>query len=247
MSMERLCLIICSICVIAVPSRTHENNTLLLHSPPDLHVWLGGIAIFTCNLTALNFTPKDVNWYKGNRTQSTKIADVKYADSNRLNITKDWEQKIAVLHIQNVTLNDSGQYYCGHVNVEGNGQIFISNTSDLTVNNVSYSATTGPDQTKKGPTDNNAMASRQRATIATSILLVLLLLLLIGITTFIVWYRQRNKMPHPQLRHLEKPPQDANVYTVDYGVLDFGNNQPSRKSAEISIQEQVEYATIMFP
>lgn len=45
----------------------------------------------------------------------------------------------------------------------------------------------------------------------------------------------------------EKPYQNSDVYTVDYGVLDFGNNQPYRKSAEISIQEQVEYATIMFP
>ncbi|XP_072266267.1 programmed cell death protein 1 [Pyxicephalus adspersus] len=219
-----------------------DGKMLLSHSPVHLNVSLGETAIFTCNLTALNFTPKDINWYKkANSTNSKKIADVKYADNDRFHITTDWAQKKAMLYIRNVMLNDSGQYHCGHVNVEKNGLIFTSNISDLTVENITYITTTETDQTTKDP---STKSSFKNGIIATSILLPLLLIVT---ATFLVWYKQRDKMLQPQLRHLEKPPQDSDVYTVDYGVLDFGNNQPFRISAENSVQEQVEYATIMFP
>ncbi|KAM5165156.1 LOW QUALITY PROTEIN: programmed cell death protein 1 [Mantella aurantiaca] len=248
MSMERLCFIFCWICVSAVLCLA-TYDSVISQSPVQLHVRLGATAIFTCNLTALNFTPTDLNWYqKTNREDETKIADVQHTISSRHNLTTDWGQKIAVLRINNVTLNDSGQYLCRHVNFEQNGLILTSNTSELIVKDFNDSATTGTDQTEQiGPPDHKPEVLGENNVIAISILLVLLLLLLIGIATFLVWYKQRHKMPQPQLRHLEKPSQDADVYTVDYGVLDFGNNQPHRKSAEISTQEQVEYATIMFP
>ncbi|XP_040205538.1 uncharacterized protein LOC120936875 [Rana temporaria] len=245
MSMERLCLIFCSICVSAV---LVSNEVILLsHTPVRLQVRLGEMAVFTCNLTALNFTPNDINWYREINSTQIKIADAKATENTRLSITADWGQKKAVLYIKNVTPHDSGQYKCRHVNVQQKSQIFSSNTSELIVVDLHYLATTVTDQTKQqGPAEHQEHQEK-KTVIITSILLVLVLLLLIGIVTFLVWYKQRNKMPQPQLRHLEKPYQNSDVYTVDYGVLDFGNNQPYRKSAEISIQEQVEYATIMFP
>ncbi|XP_077343710.1 programmed cell death protein 1-like [Lithobates pipiens] len=245
MSMERLCLIFCSICVSAV---LVSNEVIKLsHTPVRLQVRLGEMAVFTCNFTALNFTPKDINWYrKTNSTSFQKIADSKDTENKRLNITADWGRKRAVLYIKNVTLNDSGQYKCQHLYVDQNGEIFSSNTSALIVENLHYLTTTVTDQTKQQVSAEHQEINKMTV-IVMPIILVLILLLLIGIATFLVWYKQRNKMPQPQLRHLEKPSQNSEVYTVDYGVLDFGNNQPYRKSAEISIQEQVEYATIMFP
>ncbi|XP_077146368.1 programmed cell death protein 1 isoform X2 [Ranitomeya variabilis] len=57
----------------------------------------------------------------------------------------------------------------------------------------------------------------------------------------------RNRIPQPQQQDPEKSPQDPSVYTINYGILEFGSRQPYRKSSELNVPEQVEYATIMFP
>ncbi|XP_068137330.1 programmed cell death protein 1 [Hyperolius riggenbachi] len=247
MSMERLCLIFCSICVSSLlKSVTAEGLVKFIHSPPELRVKEGDTAVFTCNITYLNYNPSDINWYLDKNGIASKVADVQSLKDKRLNITTYWNERKAVLHIRNVTQNDSGKYHCEHVDVFNNGLIIGSNSSELILLHIGHTTPTVTNQTTQETSPDHKDRTKV-ITISISVLMFVLLLLLIGITIILVWHKQRNMSPQPQLRHLEKPPQDTEVYTVDYGVIEFGNNQPCRKSAEVSVSEQVEYATIMFP
>ncbi|XP_075720206.1 programmed cell death protein 1 [Rhinoderma darwinii] len=246
MRMEGLCLIMLSICVsIVLGSPPPALKNLLVHSPQSLTLKPGVNATFTCNISALNYNPEDINWYR-NTAQNTsiKIADLKCSENSRMYISTDWTLREAKLLIVNVTFNDSGKYFCTHVNVSESGQIITSDMSELFVNSFPSTVT---DKTKLKDLPESNPDSQKISIISTSIILALLLLLAIGSTLIFMWYKQRNNNSQPQQQDLEKLPQDPSVYTVNYGILDFGASQPCRKSPNLSVLEQVEYATIMFP
>ncbi|XP_069829587.1 programmed cell death protein 1 [Dendropsophus ebraccatus] len=248
MRMERLRLIVLSICVsIALGYASPEaTKFLFIHSPPSLTLPPGANATFTCNISALEHEPGDMNWYiTQNASPNKKIADLKGSQNTRLYITIHWERHQAQLHIVNVQFNDSGRYHCSHVNLTG--QIIASNSSELTVKNFTGVPCTVPDQNAPRVVPESAAHSLTMPIVSTAVSLGLLLLLAIASAVIFIWYRQRNNIPQSQQQDLEKIPQDHSVYTVDYGVLEFGANQPYRKSPEPSVPEQVEYATIMFP
>ncbi|XP_075058430.1 programmed cell death protein 1 [Mixophyes fleayi] len=247
MSMEHFCLIICSICVSAALSLVPSGGAVLFtHFPLKLHLKVGETATFTCNFTGLKHNPEDINWHRKENDQQVKIADLKSGQNGRLSVTMFWDLRKAELSIRNVTLNDSGKYYCGYLNITVTRTIIVSNVSELIVESYQSTATEVIDLIDQRVSPGNG-TSLKMTIISTSILLTLLLLLLIGIAIILVWHKQRNKPSQPQVRNQDKPPQDPAVYTVDYGVLEFGSSQPYRKSAELCVLEQVEYATIMFP
>ncbi|XP_066461638.1 programmed cell death protein 1-like [Eleutherodactylus coqui] len=241
MRMKQLCLIMHIICVSIVPRYAAAKN-LFVHSPPSLHLKPGENATFTCNISALNYNPADINWYI-NKNTSEKIADLKGSKDPRLNISISWTLREAKLRIINVTFTDSGKYHCSHVNINASGDIIRSNISELFVNDVPRTVTNVTD--KYSPESNSN--SEETLIISTSLILALLLLLAIGAVVFLFCYKRRNNIPQQEQQDLEKPPQDSSVYSVDYGILEFGDNQPYRKSPELSVSEQVEYATITFP
>ncbi|XP_056419198.1 uncharacterized protein LOC130360673 isoform X2 [Hyla sarda] len=246
MRMVRLSLIMLGICVsIDLRYATPGAKNLFVHSPPRLSVQTGANATFTCNISALNYNPDDFNWYKTGDT-STKIADLK-SQTNKLLITINWDRREAVLHISNVTFNDSGKYYCSHLNLSGNEQIIVSNTSELFVNSSKSIPIAVPNDNNNSRPTESSLQPLNMFIISTSVILVLLLFLAIGSAKIFIWYKQRNNIPEPQQQHLGKLPQDHSVYTVDYGILEFGASQPYRKSQDLSQLDQVEYATIMFP
>ncbi|XP_063775363.1 uncharacterized protein LOC134910906 [Pseudophryne corroboree] len=289
-----------------------EGRELFTHCPSELRVKVGETATFTCNITALEHNPKDFNWYREQNNKQEKIADLKAGQNDKLTINVSWDLRIATLRIQKVTLNDSGNYYCVHVNVTESSNFITSRRSELIVESHPSTVTEAKDPTnQKGSPDN--VASLKTTMISTSILLTLLLLLLIGLAIFLVWHKQKamyikdlqsafrfavqtallqgkieltdparkglftqckckcsgqfsetknvlygrdtgsrtdgrgNKPSQPQVRNLENPPQDPTVYTVDYGVLEFGSSEPYRNSADLCVLDQVEYATIIFP
>ncbi|OCT78534.1 hypothetical protein XELAEV_18029622mg [Xenopus laevis] len=244
MSVERVFLIISSICVI----------TILGHAPP------GRTAVFICNISALNYDPTDINWSKTYNNNTSKIADLtSLKDTNRIHIKTNWTFRIAELHIRNLTVNDSGEYHCEHLNVTANSKIMLSNRSRLNVTGDKEIAMA----VTKSATQNsmNKITEKVAVVISASVVFILLLLLC---ASLLLWHKKRNKTPQTHLKHLvasqgaeysailaqhiqEKPPQDPEAFTVDYGVLAFPNNSPYRKSAELCTLEQVEYATIMFP
>lgn len=242
MRMERLCLIMFSICVSSVLGHDGAAEKILfVHSPPKLYLKPGENATFTCNISALDYTPGNINWYKN---QKEKIAEVNHYKNNRLRIVTNWTLWEAKLHIVNVTFNDSGEYYCGLLNVSVSDQVIVSEASVLIVKNFS-SAVAAP--TTNADLPESKPNSLTISIISYSVILTLVLLLAIGSAIILIWYKQRNNIPQPQQQDLEKPPQDPSVYTVNYGILEFGASQPYRKSAELRVSEQVEYATIMFP
>ncbi|XP_073445476.1 programmed cell death protein 1 [Dendrobates tinctorius] len=217
---------------------------LFAHSPSSLHLKPGENAAFNCNISALNSDPKDFNWYKMENT-SVKIADLNNVTHRRLNLTTNWKMREAKLHIFNVTFSDSGRYHCSYISE--NGTIFHSNESELFVNS-SLSAVTDKTSHNNLTEDNSKPLKMSISTSAVlTVIALILLLLAIGSTIIFIWYKKRNRIPQPQQQDLEKSPQDPSVYTVNYGVLEFGSRQPYKKSSELNVPEQVEYATIMFP
>ncbi|XP_075125649.1 programmed cell death protein 1 [Leptodactylus fuscus] len=244
MRMEHLCLIMLCICVsIVLGYALPGEKILFVHSPPSLLLKPGENVTFICNISALNYTPEDMSWYK-TQNSAEKIADLKNTKNERIRIITNWVQREAKLLIINVTFNDSGKYFCSHVNMTTGGQIIVSNMSELLVKSflstVTYS--TNPIDLPGGKSDSLKMSI-----ISSSVILTLLLLLAVGSAIILIWYKQRKNISQPQQQDLEKPPQDPSIYTVNYGILQFGAGQPDRKSAELRVSEQVEYATIMFP
>ncbi|XP_044147933.1 uncharacterized protein LOC122936009 [Bufo gargarizans] len=243
MRMEHLCLIALGIWVsIVLGHVSPEGKNQFVQSPPRLCVKPGETATFTCNISVLSYNPGDFNWYKI-ENEPVKIADIQNTTKNqRLHVVINWKLREAKLHILNVTLNDSGKYSCGLVNVSAKEQIIGSTESELFVDS-SPSAVT--DKTNHEGLPEGNPDSQKTAIIATSVILALLLLLAVGSAIIFIWNKQGNNVPQQQ--DLEKPPQDPSVYTVNYGTLEFGASHPYRKSTELSISEHVEYATIMFP
>ncbi|XP_075194619.1 programmed cell death protein 1 [Anomaloglossus baeobatrachus] len=244
MRMQRLSLITQSICVSIVLGDAFSGKnvasyiSLFVQSPTRLCLNPGENASFTCNISALKSPPKDINWYKTN----VKIADVKTVTQRRLYITINWNLREAKLHIVNVTFNDSGKYNCGYISESG-GVIITSNEAELFVDSFPSAVT---DKTSHQNVTENKSGSLKISIISTSVVLTLLLLLAIGSTIIFIWYKKRDRSPQPQEQDMEKAPQDPSVYTVNYGILEFGSRQPCRESPQLNIPEQVEYATIMF-
>ncbi|XP_041420700.1 uncharacterized protein pdcd1.S isoform X2 [Xenopus laevis] len=210
MSVERVFLIISSICVITILGHAPpEGDILFEHLPSEHHLSPGRTAVFICNISALNYDPTDINWSKTYNNNTSKIADLtSLKDTNRIHIKTNWTFRIAELHIRNLTVNDSGEYHCEHLNVTANSKIMLSNRSRLNV------------------TGNKTPQTHLKHLVAS----------------------QGAEYSAILAQHIqEKPPQDPEAFTVDYGVLAFPNNSPYRKSAELCTLEQVEYATIMFP
>ncbi|XP_069583172.1 programmed cell death protein 1 [Ranitomeya imitator] len=244
MRMERLCLITQSICVsIVLGDALFGVNILFVHSPTILHLKPGENATFTCNISALNSDPKDFNWYKMVGT-SVKIADINNVTDRRLNLTTNWKLREAKLHIVNVTFSDSGKYRCSYISE--NGQIFQSNESELFVNSFLSAVTDKTSHNNLTKDNPNPLKMSISTSVVLTLIALILLLLAIGSTIIFIWYKKRNRIPQPQQQDPEKSPQDPSVYTVNYGILEFGSRQPYRKS-ELNVPEQVEYATIMFP
>ncbi|OCT80647.1 hypothetical protein XELAEV_18027460mg [Xenopus laevis] len=235
---------------------------LFEHLPSEHHLSPGKTAVFICNISALNYDPTDINWSKTHNNNTYKIADLKsFKGTDRIHININRTSRIAELHIRNLTVNDSGEYHCELLNVTGNSKIMLSNRSRLNVTGVKEIAMTVTESTNQSSTKTDTV----KVAVAISASIVLILLLLIC-ASLLVWFKKRNKTPQTHLKHLdpssnqvaecsaspaqhiqEKPSQDPEVFTVDYGVLAFPNNRPCRRSAELCTLEQVEYATIMFP
>ncbi|XP_071998623.1 programmed cell death protein 1 isoform X1 [Engystomops pustulosus] len=241
--MERLCLITLGICVSIVLGYGSHAKVLFVHSPPSLNSKPGENATFTCNISALNFNPKYINWYRND----VKIADLMSAENERIHINPNWKLHMATLLIINVTFNDSGKYHCAYLNDSPNNPHFIivSNASELFVR----ADFPGTETYEINNTDlpKSKQDSRKMSIIYTSMILVLLLLVAVGAVFIFIWYRQRFNNPTTQRQNLEKRTEDPSVYTIDYGIIEFGESQPYRKSPVLRVSEQVEYATIMFP
>ncbi|KAM8953089.1 programmed cell death protein 1 [Pelodytes ibericus] len=244
--MEHLCLIISSICVSFVLGDVPLGDLVFIHRPLDLDLQSGSTAIFTCDIASLPYNPDDINWYKTHNNQSKKIADLKSSSNDRIYITTNWELRKAELHILDVTVNDTGEYHCEHHNITGKNNIRgFSGKSKLNITGVQTTVLTHLTTPRKGTTERTVTVNM--IVVFVSVILTVLLLVLLICTAFILtWYKKRNKTPQHEAKQLESPTLDPTVYTVDYGVLEFKNN-PYRKSAEMHVTEQIEYATIMFP
>ncbi|XP_063297160.1 uncharacterized protein LOC134585637 [Pelobates fuscus] len=242
--MERLCLIIYSICVSNMLGLSYADEEITLtHFPSDIFINPGATVTFTCNVSSLNYTIRDINWYKTINNESTKIADLSNPENGRIRISANWNLSKAEIFIKNVTMNDSGEYHCEHVDVNGDKKVSKSRRSKLNVTDgiIPESSLTTP---SKKNSNKKTKSNTNITIILVSIILTLLLLFFICIA-LVLWKQKGNKIPQPQDKHLESPAQSPTVYTVDYGVLEF-SNKPYRKSAELCVTEQVEYASIMF-
>ncbi|CAH2247999.1 programmed cell death 1 [Pelobates cultripes] len=237
-----------------------DEEITLTHFPSDIFINPGATVTFTCNVSSLNYTIRDINWYKTINNESKKIADLSNPENGRICISANWNLSKAEIFIKNVTMNDSGEYHCEHVDVNGDKKVSKSRRSKLNVTDgiIPESSLTTPSKknSNKKPKSNTNITI-----ILVSIILTLLLLFFICIA-LVLWKQKADQIPDAYLINLEvfrkavqrteyvpllrmqneeSPTQSPTVYTVDYGVLEF-SNKPYRKSAELCVTEQVEHS-----
>uniref|UniRef100_A0A8C5MRB6 Ig-like domain-containing protein n=1 Tax=Leptobrachium leishanense TaxID=445787 RepID=A0A8C5MRB6_9ANUR len=112
--------------------RSQYEDIIFTHFPQELFLHPGRTAKFTCDVSSLYYMPSDINWYKTNGNVTGKIADLK-PSNERIQISIISEFKQAVIHIKNVSMDDSGDYHCQHVNVSGDKKVAKSGMSRLNV------------------------------------------------------------------------------------------------------------------
>ncbi|KAM7160721.1 programmed cell death protein 1 [Macrochelys suwanniensis] len=212
-------------------------------SPEKLSSYAGETASFFCNIYPANFSRFDcsLNWYKKiNSTYTQKIAEwpgkgkSQMEKFNLLNHTSTVE-----IRILNLTENDTGEYYCGLITFSSPNKVVESNVSRLTV--TEGSPTTIPNVTEPDdPVGDFKVPVIIGLSVAGAVLLGLITYMLF-ITTRRTAGQQKPQRENALLN------EQVTMYTVDYGVLEFQQEEHTEAPVESHPPDNTEYATIVFP
>uniref|UniRef100_A0A452IWV0 Ig-like domain-containing protein n=1 Tax=Gopherus agassizii TaxID=38772 RepID=A0A452IWV0_9SAUR len=214
-------------------SRRKAGDGSLTFSPEKLSVPVGDTASFFCSISTANFPQSDysLNWYKKiNSTHTQKIAEFNGNEHENqkkfllVNHTSSVEIKI-----QHLTENDSGEYFCGLIAFSSPSKVVESNVSKLTV--TEGRPTTVPSVTVDNPVDDFKVPVIIGLIIAGAVLL--------GLITYVLFIITRwTGGPFPT---------GVTTYTVDYGVLEFQQDEHTDAPVESYPPDNTEYAVIVFP
>ncbi|KAM9127247.1 programmed cell death protein 1-like [Pangshura tecta] len=217
-------------------------SQLVTFSPQNLSMPAGDTASFFCNISTANFPQFDysLNWYKKiNSTYTKKIAEFNG------NEHKNQEKFLLVNHTSSVEIkirylnkNDSGEYFCGLIAFSSPSKVVESNVSQLTV--TEGSPTTVPNVAIDDPVDDFKVPVIIGLIIAGAVLLGLITYVLFIIT------RRTGGQQKPQ-RENALLKEQVTTYTVDYGVLEFQQDEHTEAPVESYPPDNTEYAVIVFP
>uniref|UniRef100_A0A674I3K9 Ig-like domain-containing protein n=1 Tax=Terrapene triunguis TaxID=2587831 RepID=A0A674I3K9_9SAUR len=222
----------------------------------------GDTASFFCNISKANFPQFDysLNWYKKiNATCTQKIAEfngnehkIQKKKFTLINHTSTVEIKILDL-----TKNDSGEYFCGLIAFSSPSKVVESNLSQLTVTNEQ----TGLFQRQYNEPactrvyHSPLLEGLRAPSLPVIIGLIIAGAVLLGLITYILFITTRRtggaswQGERGPDRLLPFPSGAAVVttYTVDYGVLEFQQDEHTEALVESYPPENTEYAVIVFP
>uniref|UniRef100_A0A8C8RV72 Ig-like domain-containing protein n=1 Tax=Pelusios castaneus TaxID=367368 RepID=A0A8C8RV72_9SAUR len=200
--------------------------------PRELSIPAGETATFFCNISTVNFSHSEysLNWYREvtNSNQSEKIAEL---NGNTQRFKRDKfhlieNNSIVKMQIKKLNKNDSGLYYCGLIAFSFSNKVMESKKSQLTVTGMFWRRD-----------DEQACVCVYRCP------------LLDGLRTAqlcsCVDVTPSKNNPLIVAWQEGKPPA-VTVYTVDYGVLEFQQDQKTKALDESFPPDQTEYATIVF-
>ncbi|XP_030431521.1 programmed cell death protein 1 [Gopherus evgoodei] len=235
--------IVVGICAVLLTCRpVLLLSQLVTFSPEKLSVPVGDTASFFCSISTANFPQSDysLNWYKKiNSTHTQKIAEFNGNEHENqkkfllVNHTSSVEIKI-----QHLTENDSGEYFCGLIAFSSPSKVVESNVSKLTV--TEGRPTTVPNVTVDNPVDDFKVPVIIGLIIAGAVLLGLITYVLFIIT------RRTGGQQKPQ-RENALLKEQVTTYTVDYGVLEFQQDEHTDAPVESYPPDNTEYAVIVFP
>ncbi|TFK04940.1 Programmed cell death protein 1 [Platysternon megacephalum] len=201
---------------------------------------VGDTAVFFCNISTANFPQFDysLNWYKKiNSTHTQKIAEL---NGNEHKIQK--KKFILINHtstveirILDLTENDSGEYYCGLIAFSSPSKVMESNVSQLTV--TEGRPTTVPNVTVEDPVGDFKVPVIIGLIIAGAVLL--------GLITYILFITMGGQQKPQRENALLK--EQVTTYTVDYGVLEFQQDEHTEAPVASYPPDNTEYAVIVFP
>ncbi|NXT02312.1 PDCD1 protein, partial [Jacana jacana] len=216
--------------------------------PDVLTLPAGGSATFFCNISMENDSGSEysLNWYKEiNHSQAQKIAEI-----SRNNPQTETEKYLLTnytpafkIEILNLHQNDSGSYYCGLITFFEPDKVMESSRSRLVV-------TAAPEKTNA--TDEPEVEEGNSPDLIKAVILGILLLagavvlLIFGYLT-VTYSRGDVQKPRSENLPAEEKRPVVSVSTVDYGVLQFQQDQCTQIPSETRPVDQTEYAIIVFP
>uniref|UniRef100_A0A8C3FTC3 Ig-like domain-containing protein n=1 Tax=Chrysemys picta bellii TaxID=8478 RepID=A0A8C3FTC3_CHRPI len=221
-------------------------------SPEKLSRSVGDTASFFCNISKANFPQFDysLNWYKKiNATHTQKIAEF---NGNEPKIQEKFtlinHSSSVEIKILDLTKNDSGEYFCGLIAFSSPSKVMESNVSNLTVTNEQ----TGLFQRQYNePACTRVYRSPlleglRAPSLPVIIGLIIAGAVLLGLITYILFITAR-RTGGASWQGERGPDKQVTTYTVDYGVLEFQQDEHTEASVESYPPDNTEYAVIVFP
>nr|XP_042699898.1 programmed cell death protein 1 [Chrysemys picta bellii] len=240
--------IVVGICAVLLTCRPALLlSQLVTFSPEKLSRSVGDTASFFCNISKANFPQFDysLNWYKKiNATHTQKIAEF---NGNEPKIQEKFtlinHSSSVEIKILDLTKNDSGEYFCGLIAFSSPSKVMESNVSNLTVTNEQ---TDGWTTTVPNVTVDDLVGDFKVPVI---IGLIIAGAVLLGLITYILFItaRRTGGQQKPQRENALLQKEQVTTYTVDYGVLEFQQDEHTEASVESYPPDNTEYAVIVFP
>nr|XP_056705899.1 programmed cell death protein 1 [Euleptes europaea] len=224
-------------------------NQSVTYLPSQLTKPVGDTAVFTCKFPNVIASEYKHNWYREyNESQTRKITELKEKHdsgkySGKYSVTRVDSHTFEV-KILNLEKTDAGKYYCGLIAISSTRPVIESNRSILMVTEKA-NATAEPDLQEEEEEEENGERNGKEIPLAFIGGAGLFLgLAFLGFLLFKAVRRKKEEVTRPsENAPLEEEPPAVNIFTVDYGILEFPAKPPPKRPPE----EKTEYATIVFP
>ncbi|XP_060098728.1 programmed cell death protein 1 [Heteronotia binoei] len=242
-------------------------SQLVTCSPSEVMEPVGAAAAFTCKFPNMNNSEYTPNLYRDyNESQGRKIIELKEKQGGGKYSVVRVDSRTFVVNILNLEKEDTGKYYCGLISFSLARPVIESNRSTLTVTEKA-NTTAEPDMQEEEEESRgwNAKEVIPLACVGGAALIL-------GLAFLAFWLlkavrRKQGALQEEEtwpaenaalvssvlfqalppvgvcLQHPEREPPAVNIFTVDYGILEFPPKAPPRRPAV----EKTEYATIVFP
>ncbi|XP_077204026.1 programmed cell death protein 1 [Paroedura picta] len=213
--------------------------------PSELTKPEGDSAVFTCKFADMNDSDYVRNLYReDNEGQTKKITELKgKLNTGKYSIDPQDLHTYAVT-IVNLEKDDAGKYFCGLISISSPQTVTESQRSNLTVTEkASTTAEPALQEEEEEEKGRRSVKEVPLALIVGGAGLILGLAFLAFVLFKAVRRGKGERTRRAEMAPLEEEPPVENVFTVDYGILEFATKAPPKRPPV----EKTEYATIVFP
>ncbi|XP_054839469.1 programmed cell death protein 1 [Eublepharis macularius] len=220
-------------------------NQSVTCSPLRLTKPVGDAAVFTCQFSNVDHSEYNPNLYREcNESQRMKITELKEnKDSGKYNISRVGSSHAFQVKILDLQKKDAGKYCCVLISMSSSQTVTESHRCILTVTERA-NTTIEPDMQEKEEEYDSGENGKGMPFAFIGGAGLILSLGILGIFLFnAIKGKQGERTPPAENAPLDEESPAANVFTVDYGILEFHGKAPPKHPPA----EKTEYATIVFP